>query len=95
MVCVEAPVSGSDAGWLAAADEVAAARAPPGASHRRGRLDLFPPGTLLSWIDASLDRETPFTLHAAAHARTAPGPDSPTASSTCSSRPQLLFDGGR
>ncbi len=58
-------------GWLAAADEVAA-REDLGLrlKFRTGGLDadLFPSGaTLASWIEAALDRETPFKCTAGLH----------------------------
>ena len=54
-VHVVMPASGSQAGWLAAADEVAAC-------EHRLTLPMYDvdPATLLRWIDAALDRETPF-----------------------------------
>jgi hypothetical protein len=67
-VYVELPQADPTAAWLAAADEVAAAE-----HHlklRTGGVEahLFPPAaTVASWIDAALDRETPFKCTAGLH----------------------------
>jgi hypothetical protein len=60
-VHVELPAAPPSAGWLAAADEVAASDL---------RLSLPPPveGALLGWVDAALDRELPFTCRGLRHA---------------------------
>ena len=61
-VHVEMPAAPAGAGWLAAADEVAAADL---------RLTLPPPvdgPALLGWIDAALDRELPFACRGLRHA---------------------------
>jgi hypothetical protein len=67
-VHVELPAAGSEAGWLAAADEVAAA------GHRL-RLPTrdADAATLLRWVDAALDRELAFT--ATGLRRAVPGDD--------------------
>ena len=60
--------AGPSAGWLAAADEVAAAELR--LKFRTGGLDadLFPDAAALaSWIEAALDRETPFKCTAGLH----------------------------
>ncbi|QIG41368.1 hypothetical protein G5V58_00015 [Nocardioides anomalus] len=59
---VELPRGPGEASWLAAADEVA------GAGHRLKfrTLDL-PTPVLAGWIDAALDRETPFKATAGLH----------------------------
>jgi hypothetical protein len=69
-VHVELPATdpGSGAGWLAAADEVAAAELR--LKLRTGGLEAvaFPSAaTLAGWIDAALDRETPFKCTAGLH----------------------------
>jgi hypothetical protein len=67
-VYVELPPTGSEAGWLAAADEVAAREFR--LKFRTGGLDAsaFPAAaTLARWIDAALDRETPFKCTAGLH----------------------------
>ena len=67
-VYVELPHVGSTASWLAAADEVAAAELR--LKFRTGGLDAdaFPPAHALArWIDAALDRETPFKCTAGLH----------------------------
>ena len=67
-VYVELPHVGSTASWLAAADEVAAAELR--LKFRTGGLeaDAFPAAHALArWIDASLDRETPFKCTAGLH----------------------------
>lgn len=57
---VELPAAGSTTGRLAAADEVASAG--HRLSLRAGSPQGAPsPADLLAWIDAALDRETPFT----------------------------------
>ena len=55
--------------WLAAADEVAARRAPAEVPHRRRSTPTpsRPPPTLAAWIDAALDREMPFKCTAGLH----------------------------
>jgi hypothetical protein len=78
-VYVELPQAETTGGWLAAADELAAAELR--LKFRTGGVEahLFPTAyTLATWIDAALDRETPFKctagLHsAAAHRDTATG----------------------
>lgn len=68
VVYVELPAVPPSAGWLAAADEVAAAE--HRLKFRTGGLtpDAFPEVTTLAhWIDASLDRETPFKCTAGLH----------------------------
>jgi hypothetical protein len=65
---VELPHVGSTASWLAAADEVAAAELR--LKFRTGGLEAsaFPSAhALASWIDAALDRETPFKCTAGLH----------------------------
>jgi hypothetical protein len=67
-VFVEIPASCSEPGWLAAADEVAAAE--HRLKFRTGGLEghAFPTAATLSrWIDAALDRETPFKCTAGLH----------------------------
>ena len=67
-VYVELPHLGSTASWLAAADEVAAAELR--LKFRTGGLEAeaFPPAHALArWIDAALDRETPFKCTAGLH----------------------------
>ncbi len=67
-VYVELPVAPVDASWLAAADEVAAMELR--LKFRTGGLDAaaFPTvGTLAGWVDAALDRETPFKCTAGLH----------------------------
>ena len=67
-VYVELPAAGSEHGWLAAADEVAAAELR--IKLRTGGLDAsaFPSvATLAGWIDAALDRETAFKCTAGLH----------------------------
>jgi hypothetical protein len=67
-VYVELPPGRATAGWLAAADEVAAAE--HRLKLRTGGLEayLFPSAAdLASWIDAALDRETPFKCTAGLH----------------------------
>jgi hypothetical protein len=67
-VYVEPPPGPTTAGWLAAADEVAAAE--HRLKLRTGGLEahLFPSAAdLASWIDAALDRETPFKCTAGLH----------------------------
>ncbi|MGD9958236.1 hypothetical protein [Nocardioides sp.] len=80
-VLVELPHSPTTAGWLAAADVVAESELR--LKFRTGGLErpAFPsPTTLASWIEAALDRETPFTCtaglhHAVAHTDGATGFD--------------------
>ena len=67
-VYVELPHAGSTAGWLAAADVVAEAELR--LKFRTGGPDAhsFPAAhALASWIDAALDRETPFKCTAGLH----------------------------
>ena len=67
-VYVELPHVGSTASWLAAADEVAAAELR--LKFRTGGLDAsaFPSAHALArWINAALDRETPFKCTAGLH----------------------------
>jgi hypothetical protein len=67
-VYVELPHVGSTASWLAAADEVASAELR--FKFRTGGLEAsaFPAAhALASWIDAALDRETPFKCTAGLH----------------------------
>ena len=67
-VHVELPPVGDSGAWLRAADEVAAAGMR--LKFRTGGLEdhLFPtPHALAGWIDAALDRETPFKCTAGLH----------------------------
>ncbi len=67
-VYVEMPATQANYGWLAAADEVAAIELRM--KFRTGGLDAtaVPSPTMLgSWIDAALDRETPFKCTAGLH----------------------------
>ena len=67
-VYVELPPTEPTHQWLAAADEVAGAELR--LKYRTGGLEahLFPTSpTLASWIDAALDRETPFKCTAGLH----------------------------
>lgn len=67
-VYVELPQAEPSAGWLAAADEVAGAGLR--LKFRTGGLEAaaFPSAaTLAAWIDAALDRETPFKCTAGLH----------------------------
>lgn len=67
-VYVELPQGEPTPGWLAAADEVAAAELR--LKFRTGGLEehLFPTAhALAGWIDAALDRETPFKCTAGLH----------------------------
>ncbi len=67
-VHVELPQGPATHGWLAAADEVAAAELR--LKYRTGGVDadLFPSvDDVASWIDAALDRETPFKCTAGLH----------------------------
>jgi hypothetical protein len=67
-VYVELPQADPTPEWLAAADEVAAAE--HRLKVRTGGLEahLFPPAaTVAGWIDAALDRETPFKCTAGLH----------------------------
>ncbi len=67
-VYVELPHVASTGSWLAAADEVAASELR--LKLRTGGLDAaaFPPAHALArWIDAALDRETPFKCTAGLH----------------------------
>lgn len=65
---VELPQGAPTRGWLAAADELAAAEL--GCKFRTGGVEahLFPSvDELAAWIDAALDRETPFKCTAGLH----------------------------
>jgi len=67
-VHVELPHVGSTASWMAAADEIAAAE--HRLKFRTGGLEAsaYPPAHALArWIDAALDRETPFKCTAGLH----------------------------
>jgi hypothetical protein len=67
-IYVELPHAGSRAAWLAAADAVAERELR--LKFRTGGLEAaaFPPAhALASWIDAALDRETPFKCTAGLH----------------------------
>ncbi|MBD8870770.1 hypothetical protein [Nocardioides donggukensis] len=67
-VYVELPQADPTAGWLSAADEVAGAELR--LKFRTGGVeaDLFPASrTLAAWVDAALDRETPFKCTAGLH----------------------------
>jgi hypothetical protein len=67
-VFVEMPQDAPTAGWLAAADEVAAAELP--LKFRTGGVEahLFPDADrVATWIDAALDRELPFKCTAGLH----------------------------
>ncbi|MDN4171678.1 hypothetical protein QWY28_01865 [Nocardioides sp. SOB77] len=67
-VHVELPQSEATYAWLSAADEVAAAELR--LKLRTGGLEAFqhPPAALLAtWVDAALDRETPFRCTAGLH----------------------------
>jgi hypothetical protein len=67
-VYVELPQTEASAGWLTAADVVAEGE--HRLKFRTGGLEaeLFPtPETLAGWIDAALDRETPFKCTAGLH----------------------------
>jgi hypothetical protein len=67
-VYVEIPASCPEPAWLAAADEVAAAE--HRLKFRTGGLEAhaFPTSsTLAGWVDAALDRETPFKCTAGLH----------------------------
>ena len=68
VVHVELPATEPTAAWLAAADEVAAAELR--LKYRTGGADAaaFPTAaTLARWVDAALDRETPFKCTAGLH----------------------------
>jgi hypothetical protein len=68
VVCVELPQADAGPAWLAAADVVAEGE--HRLKFRTGGLDAekFPsPEQLASWIDAALDRETPFKCTAGLH----------------------------
>jgi hypothetical protein len=83
-VHVELPASPASAGWLEAADEVAAADL---------RLALPPPvdgSALVGWVDAALDRELPFTCRGLRHAVSS-GQDLGFVNVLVAT--QLLFDG--
>ncbi len=67
-VYVELPAQTPTTSWLGAADEIAAAELR--LKFRTGGVEehLFPTGaTLAAWIDAALDRETPFKATAGLH----------------------------
>jgi hypothetical protein len=67
-VYVELPQSDPTSGWLAAADAVTEAE--HHLKFRTGGVEahLFPPAaTVAAWIDAALDRETPFKCTAGLH----------------------------
>jgi hypothetical protein len=67
-VYVELPQAAPDHGWLAAADIVAASEAR--LKFRTGGVEahLFPSAaTVAAWIDAALDRETPYKCTAGLH----------------------------
>lgn len=67
-VFVELPQGDPGAGWLAAADEVAAAELHLKLRTGGVEAQLFPSaGQLAGWIDAALDRETPFKCTAGLH----------------------------
>lgn len=89
-VCVEVPVTGGgpSAGWLGAADEVAAAEL---ALALRLGPDPVAPAAVLSLVDAALDRETPFTVLGLARALPTPGAHGLLNVLVAT---QLLFDGG-
>ncbi len=83
-VHVELPATAAGAGWLAAADEVAAA-------DLRLTLPAPPDGSALAgWIDAALDRELPFTCRGLRHAVSS-GSDLGVVNVLAAT--QLLFDG--
>ena len=97
-VAVEVPVSGSgvSAGWLAAADELAAAglglalRLGAGPGGGPGG-DRVPRDTALAMVDAALDRETPFTVLGLARALPTAGAHGALNLLVAT---QLLFEGG-
>lgn len=67
-VYVELPAQEPSAGWLAAADEVAAAELR--LKFRTGGVEAHQvpaAATLAAWVDAALDRETPFKCTAGLH----------------------------
>lgn len=65
---VELPAGPPTAGWLAAADEIAANELRLKFRTGGPEADLFPDAaTLAAWIDAALDRETPFKCTAGLH----------------------------
>lgn len=67
-VFVELPQAPPSAGWLAAADEVAAAELRLKLRTGGPEADGFPTAeTLAGWIDAALDRELPFKCTAGLH----------------------------
>jgi hypothetical protein len=100
-VYVELPHVAGTGGWLAAADEVAASGLR--LKFRTGGLDpdAFPaPHALARWIDAALDRETPFKctagLHHAVRHTTTEGFDRPVDQHgfvNVLAATRLLFDG--
>ncbi len=67
-VHVELPATEPTASWLAAADEVAAAELRLKFRTGGTEADAFPTAaTVVSWIDAALDREVPFKCTAGLH----------------------------
>ena len=67
-VHVELPATEPSAAWLAAADEVAGAELRLKFRTGGTDADAFPTAaTLAAWIDAALDRETPFKCTAGLH----------------------------
>ncbi len=82
---VELPHVPSSGSWLAAADEVAAS----GLRLKFRTLDLPRARAARAWIDAALDRETPFKCTAGLHhaVRHTDADGESTASSTCSRPP--------
>ncbi|GAB2772179.1 hypothetical protein GCM10027020_26690 [Nocardioides salsibiostraticola] len=67
-VYVEMPATRTDHGWLAAADEIAAIELRLKFRTGGPDADAFPTSAALaSWIDAALDRETPFKCTAGLH----------------------------
>jgi hypothetical protein len=67
-VYVELPQTPADHGWLAAADVVAEGEHRLKLRTGGPEADKFPtPQTLAGWIDAALDRETPFKCTAGLH----------------------------
>lgn len=93
-VHVAVPATGSAVGWLAAADEVAAAD--HRLSLRAGSADAGAPAAdLVRWIDAALDRETPFSCQGLARAMRHDGADGSARHGFLNVlvATQLLFDG--
>ena len=67
-VHVELPATEPSASWLAAADEVAAAELRLKLRTGGTEASAFPPAAALAqWVDAALDRETPFKCTAGLH----------------------------